>query len=149
MLQLAAGSSRAGSCLRELWTHQSVFLLTLLSLRTVAFDKVLTYFSFAGHVDMTVGTVAVVTDSPQEVGTHWHLLLSHLMGEWAGPVCLFARPSQKPGADGNLVWVVDVGTDVATVTLAKAVVVHAVLLLLLLLTSMSDYGKAPLDCTAR
>lgn len=45
-----------------------------------------------------------------------------------------------PGADGNLVWVVDVGTAVATVTLAEAVVVHAVLLLLLLLMSMSDYG---------
>lgn len=45
----------------------------LLSLRTVAFDKVLTHFSFAGHVDVTVGTVAVVTDSLQEVGTHRHL----------------------------------------------------------------------------
>lgn len=53
-----------------------------------------------------------------------------------------------PGADGHLVWVVDVGTAVATVTLAEAVVVHAVLLLLLLLASVSDNGKAPLDCTA-
>lgn len=53
-----------------------------------------------------------------------------------------------PGANGNLVWVVDVGAAVATVALAKAVVVHAVLLLLLLLTSVSDYGKAPLDRTA-
>lgn len=53
-----------------------------------------------------------------------------------------------PGADGHLVWVVDVGTAVATVTLAKAVVVHAVLLLLLLLVSVSDDGEAPLDCTA-
>lgn len=125
-----------------------MFLLTLLSLRTVAFDKVLTHFSFAGHIDVAVRTVAVVTDSFKEVGTHRHLLLSHLMGEWAGPVCLLACPSQKPGADSHLVWVVDVGTAVATVTLAKAVVVHAVLLLLLLLTSMSDYGKAPLDRTA-
>lgn len=35
----------------------------LLSLRTVAFDKVLTHFSFVGHVHMTVGTVAVGADS--------------------------------------------------------------------------------------
>lgn len=48
-------------------------VLYLLSLWTVAFDKVLTHFSFAGHVDVTVGTVAVVTDSLQEVGTHGHL----------------------------------------------------------------------------
>lgn len=47
--------------------------LYLLSLRTVAFDKVLTHFSFAGHVDMAVGTVAVVTDSLQEKGTDRHL----------------------------------------------------------------------------
>ena len=53
-----------------------------------------------------------------------------------------------PGADGNLVRVVDVGTAVATVTLAEAVVVHAVLLRLLLLTSISDYGNASLDSTA-
>lgn len=53
-----------------------------------------------------------------------------------------------PGADGHLVWVVDVGTTVATVTLAEAVIVHAVLLRLLLLTGVSDDGKAPLDCTA-
>ncbi len=41
----------------------------------------------------------------------------------------------------------DVLAAVATVALAKAVVVHAVLLELLLLTSVSDYGKAPLDCS--
>lgn len=53
-----------------------------------------------------------------------------------------------PGADSHLVWVVDVGTAVASVTLPKAVVVHAVLLQLLLLTSVSDYCEASLDCTA-
>lgn len=53
-----------------------------------------------------------------------------------------------PGADGDLVRVMDVGTAVATVTLAEAVVVHAVLLLLLLLMSVSDYGEAALDCPA-
>lgn len=53
-----------------------------------------------------------------------------------------------PGADGNLVRVVDVGTAGAAVTFAEAVVVHAVLLLLLLLMSVSDYGKAALDCAA-
>lgn len=53
-----------------------------------------------------------------------------------------------PGADSHLVRVVYVGTTAAAVTLAEAVVVHAVLFLLLLLTSMSDDGKTPLDCTA-
>lgn len=53
-----------------------------------------------------------------------------------------------PGADGHLVWVMDVGATVATVTLAKAVVVHAVLLRRLLLMSVPDYGEASLDSTA-
>lgn len=53
-----------------------------------------------------------------------------------------------PGADSHLVRVMYVGTVAAAITLAKAVVVHAVLLLLLLLTSMSDDCKTPLDCTA-
>lgn len=41
-----------------------------------------------------------------------------------------------------------VGASVAAVTLAEAVVVHAELLLLLLLASVSDYGEAPLNRTA-
>lgn len=148
VLQLTAGATWAGARLREVWTHQSVFLLTLLSFRTVAFNKVLTYFSFAGHVDVTVGTVIVITDALQEVGTHRHLLFSHLVGEWTGTICLLACPSQKPGADGHFVGVVYEGTTCATVTFAEAVVVHAVLLLLLLLTSVANDGETPLDCTA-
>lgn len=42
----------------------------------------------------------------------------------------------------------DVGTAVATVTLAKAVVIHAVLFGLLLLAGLSDDGEASLDRTA-
>lgn len=42
----------------------------------------------------------------------------------------------------------DVGTAVTTVTFAKAVVVHAVLLWQFFLTSISDDGEAPLNCTA-
>lgn len=42
----------------------------------------------------------------------------------------------------------DVGTTVATVTLAKAVVVHAVVFGLLLLACLSDDGEASLDRTA-
>lgn len=42
----------------------------------------------------------------------------------------------------------DVGTTVATVTLAKAVVIHAVLLQLLLLARVPDDGEASLDRTA-
>lgn len=125
-----------------------MFLLTLLSLRTVTFYKVLAHFSFAGHVDMTVGTVTVVTDALQEVGTHRHLLLCHLVGERTGAICLLACPSQKPGADRHFVWVVYEGATGSTVTFAKAVVVHAVLLLPLLLTSVANDGKTPLDCTA-
>lgn len=42
----------------------------------------------------------------------------------------------------------DEGTAVAAVTLAEAVVVHTVLLLLLLLVGVSDDGEAPLNCAA-
>lgn len=45
----------------------------LLSLGTVAFDEVLTHLSFAGHVNVTIRTVAVVADSLQKVGTDGHL----------------------------------------------------------------------------
>lgn len=145
VLQLTAGAPWAGASFREVWTLQSVLLLTLLSCRTVASDKILTHFSVAGDINMTVGTVTVVTDALEEVGTHRHLLLRHLMGERADTSCLLARPSQKSGADGHLVRVVYVGTVCATVTFAEAVVVHAILLLLLLLTSMSNDGKTPLD----
>lgn len=54
----------------------------------------------------------------------------------------------SPGADGHFVGVVDEGTACATVAFAEAVVVHTVLLLLLLLTSMANDGKTPLDCAA-
>lgn len=53
-----------------------------------------------------------------------------------------------PGAHCHLVWVMDVGTTVATVALAKAVVIHAVLFGLLLLVCLSDNGEASLDRTA-
>lgn len=53
-----------------------------------------------------------------------------------------------PGAHRHLVWVMDVGTTVATVTLAKAVVIHAVLFRLLLVTRVPDDGEAFLDCAA-
>lgn len=56
--------------------------------------------------------------------------------------------ASSPGAHCHLVWVMDVGTSVATVTLAKAVVIHAVLLLLLLLACVPDDGQASLDRTA-
>lgn len=42
----------------------------------------------------------------------------------------------------------DVGTTVAAVTLAEAVVIHAVLLQLLLLACVPDDGEASLDRTA-
>lgn len=46
-----------------------------------------------------------------------------------------------PGADRNLVGVVDVGAGVPMVTFAEAVVVHAVLLgLLFFLMGLSDYS---------
>lgn len=53
-----------------------------------------------------------------------------------------------PGANSHFVGVVDVWTAVSTVTLAKAVVVHAVLPRLLLLASVSYDGETPLDRTA-
>jgi hypothetical protein len=45
-----------------------------------------------------------------------------------------------PGTDGNFIRIMDIGAGVATVTLSKAVEVHAVLLLGLLLTSVPDDG---------
>lgn len=53
-----------------------------------------------------------------------------------------------PGAHCHLVWVMDVGTGVATVTHAEAVVIHAVLFQLLLLARVPDDGQASLDRTA-
>lgn len=58
------------------------------------------------------------------------------------------RNSWLPGAHCHLVWVMDVGTTVAAVTLAEAVVIHAVLLQLLLLACVPDDGEASLDRTA-
>lgn len=55
---------------------------------------------------------------------------------------------ESPGADRHFVWVVYEGATCSTVTFAEAVVVHAVLLLPLLLTSVANDGKTPLDCTA-
>lgn len=45
----------------------------LLALGTVAFDKVVAHFGLVRHVDVAVGAVVVVADSPQEVGAHGHL----------------------------------------------------------------------------
>lgn len=42
----------------------------------------------------------------------------------------------------------DVGATVATVTLAEAVIIHAVVFGLLLLACVPDDGEASLDCTA-
>lgn len=69
-------------------------------------------------------------------------------GVWQNTTFKKNKTFSLPGANSHFVWVMDVWTAAATVTLAKAVVVHAVLPLLLLLTSVSDYGETPLDCTA-
>lgn len=79
VLQFAVGSSWAGTGLQEVRALQSVLLLTLFALGTVAFDKVIAHFGFVGHVDVAVGAVVVVADSLQEVGAHGHLLLGHLV----------------------------------------------------------------------
>lgn len=148
MLELTADAARAGAGAGEVRTHQRVLLLTLLPLGAVAPDEVQTHGCFAGHVDMAVRTACVVTDPTEKIGTHRHLLLGHLVGKGTGSVRLLACASQKPGADGNLVGIVDVGALVAAVTLAEAVVVHAVLLLLLLLARLVSYdGQTPLNRT--
>lgn len=53
-----------------------------------------------------------------------------------------------PGADSHLVGIMDIGAAGATVAFAKAIVVHAVLLGLLLLLGLSDDGETPLDGAA-
>lgn len=51
-----------------------------------------------------------------------------------------------PGAHGHLLRVMDVGAAFATVTSAKAVVIHAVLsFLLFLLLRLPDDSQTPLD----
>lgn len=64
-------------------------------------------------------------------------------------LCLFSCSCTwiLPCADSHFVRIMYEGAACATVTLAEAVVIHAVLLLLLFLTSVSDDGNAPLDCT--
>lgn len=61
---------------------------------------------------------------------------------------MLASAPQEPGADSHLVWIMDIGAAGATVALAKAVVVHAVLLGLLLLLGLPDDGQAALDRAA-
>lgn len=54
-------------------------------------------------------------------------------------VCVYVN---VPGANGNFIWIMDVGAGWATVTLAKAVEVHAVLFgLLFLLPSLANDGQ--------
>lgn len=54
-----------------------------------------------------------------------------------------------PGADGHLLWIMDVGAALATITLAEAVVVHTIFLLLFLLLGLTDDGQTPLNSTAK
>lgn len=53
-----------------------------------------------------------------------------------------------PGADGHLLWIMDVGAALATITLPEAVVVHTIFLLLFLLLGLTDDGQTPLNSTA-
>lgn len=118
-----------------------MFLLTLISLRAVASDKVFAHISFARHINMAVGTATVITDPLQKVRAHRHLLFGYFMRERTSPICLLACTSEKPGADGHFVRVMDVGASVTMVALAKSVIVHTVLFgLLFLLFGLSNYS---------
>ena len=104
-----------------------MLLLALCTQWAIAFEEVTAHFSLAGHIHVAVGTVAVAADPLQKVGTHRHLHLGHMVRERAGPICLLACASDKSGAHGHLLRVMDIGAALATVTPAKAVVIHAVL----------------------
>lgn len=58
------------------------------------------------------------------------------------------RPS-IPGADGHLLRIMDVGAALPTITLAKAVVVHTIFLLLFLLLGLTNDGQTSLNSTAK
>ena len=146
MEQLALGATGTNTPAGKVRTQQRVLLLALCTQWAVAFEEVTAGFSLAGHVHMAVGAVAVAADPLQKVGAHRHLFLGHMVRERAGPICLLACASDKSGAHGHLLRVMDVGAAFATVTPAKAVVVHAVLsLLLFLLLRLPDDSQAPLD----
>ena len=93
----------------------------------IAFEEVTAHFSLAGLIHVAVGTVTVAADPLQNAETHRHLLLGHMVRERAAPICLLACASDKSGAHGHLLRVMDIGAALDTVTPAKAVVIHAVL----------------------
>lgn len=77
---------------------------------------------------------------------HW----SQLMSQWWLKACGCSKHPSIPGADGHLLWIMDVGAVLPSITLAKAVVVHTVLLLLLfLLLGLTNDGQTPLNSTAK
>lgn len=146
--EFAPGTLGADPFLGKVGTHQRVLLLALFSHRTISFEEILAHFCLPGHVDMAVGAIAVAADPLQVVGTHRHLVLGHLVRKWTGPICLLARATEKPGADGHFLWIVDVGAALAPIALPEAVVVHTIFLLFLLLLGLTDDGQAPLHSTA-
>lgn len=146
MKQLALGATGTNTPAGKVRTQQRVLLLALRTQWAIAFEEVTADFGLAGHVHVAVGAVAVAADPLQKVGAHRHLFLGHMVRERAGPICLLARASDKSGAHGHLLRVMDVGAAFATVTPAKAVVVHAVLsFLLFLLLRLPDDSQTPLD----
>lgn len=146
MEQLALVTTGTNTLAGKVRTQQRVLLLALCTQRAIAFEEVTADFSLAGHIHVAVGTVGVAADPLQKVGAHRHLLLGHMVRERAGPICLLACASDKSGAHGHLLRVVDIRAALATVTPAEAVVVHAVLSFLLsLLLRLPDDGQASLD----
>lgn len=69
---------------------------------------------------------------------------STVMGQSIRLLCL-----SIPGTDGHLFWIMDVGAAVPAITLAEAVVVHTVFLLLFLLLGLTNDGQTPLNSTAK
>ena len=110
----------------------------------IAFEEVTAHFSLAGLIHVAVGTVAVAADPLQNAETHRHLLLGHMVRERAALACA----SDKSGAHGHLLRVMDIGAALATVTPAKAVVIHAVLSPLLFCFACRMMAKERLQLVA-
>lgn len=146
--QLAPGTPGADAFLGKVGANQRVLLLALFSHGAIAFEEILAHFCFSGHIDVAVRAVAVAADPLQEVGAHRHLVFGHLVGKRTGPVRLLARATEKPGADGHFLRIMDVGAALPAITLAKAVVVHTVFLLLFLLLGLTNDGQTSLNSTA-
>lgn len=79
MHQFTFGAFRTLSSLREFFALQDMFLVTLLSTRTEAFQKVFANLSLLADINMGIWTVVVGAFSTKEKLTNRHLVPINLV----------------------------------------------------------------------